>query len=797
MKHKVVFRSSLLSTTIIAIACFGDPPVSVAAEMPVVKEGKAIASPDKRSTPKAVRTAESSEEVSVVGTAHQSSGGGLLALSNSTKSSVTSTRAYILTQPATANPVRLIQLQPGAVAATQDPYGVEPGNLTVRGLNTNQIIFLFDGSPITNDGGFNATEAVDALNLEEVKLSPGSTNFDLPGSNGAAGTISMLLHNPSHQLGGMVNFTYGTNNSRQSFVRLETGDLGKSGIRGFVSYSNFFGDDWRSPGKIKRQHIDAKFIKDWRNGSETSFSATWTNLNYQLERPPTLAQYAAQGQDFNYDANYSAKDTNYYKFHQNVNDNIFLTLENKIVVSRAITVNFTPYLFYAKGLPGPGASVLSTSSAYYGTQKIQGLQLHTSSGAPTSSTLLYSSVPTKYVRPGVNANVNIDLDNHNRLTLGDWYAFTELSQSGQFNYVDASGSPGSLWGSKGSAVRLPNGQLYATSNVVSRLQTNNIYLGDHANYFGGRLAIEGGLKYEIFRASSFNRLPGATYNVTNNQTAPMPSFGVRYNLDNRSQVFFDAGDNTRTPDPSQITDAISSSTGKKTTTASRDQKIENSIVEELGYRYNDQYLAAQVSLFNYNFTNRQISTVVVQNGTMVTQYINGGGQTSRGVDVSIGSKPWHHLSLFASGEFLQATIDNNIADGADYLATTGRTATGSPKWTGNISLSYDDNHLFGNVQFHYFDSQYSTFTNDERLPSYKTVDMSLGYRLPPVGPVKNPTVQLNMINLANTHYLTGIYANQLTARSAKGIFGSTLAGTLPTYIVGSGFAAMVSVSASL
>ena len=60
--------------------------------------------------------------------------------------------------------------------------------------------------------------------------------------------------------------------------------------------------------------------------------------------------------------------------------------------------------------------------------------------------------------------------------------------------------------------------------------------------------------------------------------------------------------------------------------------------------------------------------------------INAGGQTSRGVDAELGSRPWHHLSPYLSGEYLHATIDNDLAVDGDLLPTRGHIAVRSPAW---------------------------------------------------------------------------------------------------------------------
>ena len=793
------FRVSLLCSTICILAIFSAPVAQRAAAQdiapaPVGEQGHSK-KPEVLAA-KGKETTKAPEEVLVTGSKFPSAGAGLLVMSRALKSSVASTRDYILTQPSTANAERLIELQPGIVVAAQDPYGVEPGNITVRGLNLNEVSWLFEFSPLVNDGTFNSTEAADPLNLEEVRLNPGTANFDVPGSSGAAGSVNIVLHNPSHQAGGLFDFTYGSYNSHQTFLRLDSGDIGSTGLRAFVSYSNFHGDDWRGPGDITRQHVDAKIVKDWGERSQTSLSVTYTKLNYQLERPPTLGQWQASGNKFNYDANFAKGDINYYKLHQNVFDGVFATLNNRFQLTDRVFLDITPYTYFAETVSPAGVD-LSAKSAYSGTQRITGLDLlQTNNGSSPTNDLLYSNTPSHYNRSGVNASVVIDLDSHNKFTIGDWYAFTELHQVGQFNYLDSSGSPESLFGAAESAVKLSNGQIYQFANNLQRIQTNVGYVGDRAQYFDGALALEAGFRFMTYRGQDFNRIPGVPYNVDNNQTEPMPSIGARYDLDKHSQIFFDAGDNARTPDPSEMAASVSATTGKVSAVAGRDIKIENSIVEELGYRYDDRYLAAQATFFNYNFTNRQVSTAVTQNGALVTQYINAGGQTSRGLDVSIGSKPLYHFSLFASGEYLHATIDNNLESNGGYLPTAGKIATGSPTWTGNVALNYDDGLFFGNIQARYVDSQYSTFTNDQKMPSYATADMSLGRRLPSIGFVKVPTIKLNILNLANTQYLTGIYATQFNATTTRATNGKSISGTQPTYIVGAGIAAVVSISAS-
>jgi iron complex outermembrane receptor protein len=85
--------------------------------------------------------------------------------------------------------------------------------------------------------------------------------------------------------------------------------------------------------------------------------------------------------------------------------------------------------------------------------------------------------------------------------------------------------------------------------------------------------------------------------------------------------------------------------------------------------------------------------------------------------------------------------------------------------------------------------------NDEKLPSFETYDMSLGYRFHNFGPVKHPQLQLNLVNLDDHKFLTGINSTQFNARTVRGVYGTSIAGSAPSYLVGGGFAAIFAVSA--
>lgn len=86
--------------------------------------------------------------------------------------------------------------------------------------------------------------------------------------------------------------------------------------------------------------------------------------------------------------------------------------------------------------------------------------------------------------------------------------------------------------------------------------------------------------------------------------------------------------------------------------------------------------------------------------------------------------------------------------------------------------------------------------NDASIDPYVQADLTAGYRLRNIGPLKNPEIRLNIINLANNHYLSGTYSAKSNAYATTGVRGSTIAaGGAPSYYVSTPFMAMGTVSA--
>lgn len=76
-----------------------------------------------------------------------------------------------------------------------------------------------------------------------------------------------------------------------------------------------------------------------------------------------------------------------------------------------------------------------------------------------------------------------------------------------------------------------------------------------------------------------------------------------------------------------------------------------------------------------------------------------------------------------------------------------------------------------------------------------TADLALGYRFNNIGVLQKPTLRLNLSNLSNQRYLSGINSTAFNAHTTTGLHGTRIKGSSPDYFIGSPFAALASFTA--
>jgi iron complex outermembrane receptor protein len=175
---------------------------------------------------------------------------------------------------------------------------------------------------------------------------------------------------------------------------------------------------------------------------------------------------------------------------------------------------------------------------------------------------------------------------------------------------------------------------------------------------------------------------------------------------------------------------------------------------------------------------------VLVDGNLISSPLSAGGETLYGIAAELSTHSYHGFSLYLSGQYLRSRFDDNIAIGSDFLPTKGKDMVVSPRWSGSAGLRYENGPFFAQLTGKYTGKQYSTFMNDQSMPSSTIFDLSLGYRLPDIGALKSPSIRVNMTNLGNDAYIASVAGFTPNALPTRGINGTTIAGANPIYYVG-------------
>nr|WP_243444346.1 TonB-dependent receptor plug domain-containing protein [Acetobacter persici] len=384
-------------------------------------------------TPRSV-VSSGTEEVGVTGhvsmpngVTNRTPGGGMMPPQTIAKSRSGLTRDYIAKQSPTSNPVALVASLPGVVYAGNDPLGTndDQQGLTVRGLNQQEIGYLFEGIPAAAPVYLlpYTSAAADNENIQSLTLTQGSPDTRSPLYNAVGGELSETMHDPSHHFGGLIDASYGSFSLRRHFIRVDTGDLGKTGVRGFLSFSHREADEWRGVGGTRRYHIDMKLVKDWGADNHAAFIMSYNDAKQYYLRAPTKAQWNQYGVNFNYnDTSWGSSPSSYYKYEENRMKKFILGAPVNLKFDHGLALDVTPYFTYSWGYDN-GGSTLSRDGSFLGPNPAGPLQV-----GGTNSSIVAASIDTyRLAYSGINAALSWT-HGHNTVTGGAWYSYFDQSE---------------------------------------------------------------------------------------------------------------------------------------------------------------------------------------------------------------------------------------------------------------------------------------------------------------------------------------------------------------------------------
>lgn len=697
---------------------------------------------------------------------------------------------FITKQAPTLNAFQLVNLLPGANVSTSDPYGLSASSgITLRGIGQDAIGVLMEGAPQNDIGYFFAypSQFADAENVRQIALSQGAADIHAPVVAAAGGLLSLTLDDPKAEMGGHVNLSVGSYSERRAFARFDTGEIGASGLKAFVSYSNNRADNWRGAGFDKRQHVDGKLLKEWGEGNRASIAFSYNDAITSTYPAPTLADWRAVGRDFNFSERYTEGDTSYWRLYRGPFRNFYVSAPVHLKLGDDVTFDSTAYVQFGHGNSPYGTQLTETGNFLGNEELTQPIALP---GAVDGVATVLGNWTGRQRRFGDVSKVTVRSGAHS-VTVGLWFDYGTDRVTQSYTSIDAQGRPVDPWGYQDKAIRTADGRLLAYENQRTVTVTKGFFAADSIAVTP-KLTIDVGFKGVNLLRNGRNYLPGPQSKVRFEAFAALPRAAVHYQLDDRRQLFANITTNFRTPNEFALYDSYYG--GELVGQGANALKNEYSLSQEIGYRYIGPSLSFSVTGFHYRFRNRQVATVVNSGGALVNSTINAGSQTSYGLDGEIDWRPAQGMSLYLSGEYLHTRLNDDLPVEGTFLPTKGKRAVSAPRFQFGMGTTYDRGRLFGSTALKYVGRQYSTFMNDESIKGYATLDLSIGLHLAGLVDDKPMDLRLNAINVTNPKVLSGVQTIANNARDTVGRNGATITGSAPAYYIGSGRAFVATLS---
>ncbi len=698
-------------------------------------------------------------------------GGGLMSVQTAPKAVSTITRDAIVKAAPGATFVQMIDSIPGVNASTDDFTGLANGNYSIRGFTSDEIGTTVNGAPINDSGNYKvySTEYGDAENYGDITVLQGYPDVDTPIGGAAGGSIAWATIDPSHTAGVDASQTFGSNDYRRTFFRLNTGDTGP--VRSWLSYSDNSADLWRGPGQQKVTKVDGKSV--WTIDDNNSISASF---QYNREFNNTYNSLTKAQAQKNYNQNYDATrlsptDTNFYLLHTNPFRSWLVSLDGEFKLSDNLHLSVVPYVQYGNGGGGGGTTFTEskqTANWYqYTNQDLNG------DGKISGKDLVYSISNTYTMRPGVIAKLNQDFGQDNSLEYGFWWERPRQEQSQGFTPVDPStGVPSDYWGTPPNLIRYPNGAIQQAYNEYTATETRKVFATDTWTP-NDQWTITAGASYLWVQRSGFDYQypnsvrPGYTqYGVADfSQTfhGVSPTAGVKYQLNEQNQFYFGIGRTFRAPINGAVLQNAAAAffPGQINPASTYLNKPEKSTTADLGWRFYNDTFSASVDAYASNLTNKQISGF--DETTFATVYLSLPKVHMRGLNTEASYKITPNWTIYGSYAYTKATLEANLNSLGDGIYNTdGKVLLNTPKNIGYVRLSYDQGPFWASLDEKYRGPIWGDWSNTEKVGGYATLNFSTGWKFPDFSSwFRKPYIKVNVFNLTDRQALTN--ANNISA----------------------------------
>jgi iron complex outermembrane receptor protein len=708
------------------------------------------------------------------------------------------------------SPIRMVSQLPSVDYTSADPYGSYEWavRISMRGFNQNQLGFTLDEIPLGdmsygNWNGLHISRAIMDENIGRIVLSQGTGSLETASNSNLGGTVQFYSADPSDKRSATIDQSFGSFNAFRTVGRYESGLInGKTKF--YIAGVNQFSDKWKGHGDIGQNYwqLNGKIVHYFGNKGVLTAFLDYSNrqeVDYQ-----DLSKVYVQKLGYNFD-NYgnwgqaiqaanacngigsypgavntltSAQDpcdAGYFG-GGGLRKDILGGVNYKMAVTDKITWKST---IYGHGNDGIGLWFTPYTPTY-------------NSSFQAVSPISMRSSEYGIQRGGFLTSISYE-NGRNKLEGGAWFEKENFTLARRF-YPTTLAAPGQ------SLSSFPKDPFFTQWAYDFGINVFQLHLQDSFKITKA-LTLSAGFKtvetYDDGKLDQFSTPiafkptdSAANYaqgSLTSGKPV-LPQFGANWKLDKNSEIYGDAAYNVRAYQAggNGFGNAPWGTTQAGFNSLKSTLKPETSWTEEVGYRFTDQKVAAQVSYYHVNFHDRllalQQGSGIQGNPSLLT---NVGGVTTNGLDVAATVQLGAGFSLYNGATWDRSTYDSNVTTynptpSISYIK--GKVAVDTPEGLWKTQLGYRNKGFYSNIGADYMSKRYYSYDNTGSVDGRFLSDCAAGYKRDELGPLQDLKFQLSVYNLFGEKYYSSIGTNGFPGSDPNGLDDTLQVGSPRTFV---------------
>lgn len=686
-----------------------------------------------------------------------------------------------------ASPLKLVEQLPGVYFAGADPFGTYEyaATLYLRGFNQSQLGYTLDGVPLgdmsySNHNGLHISRAIISENVNTVQLAQGASDVDAASTSNLGGSLRFSGRRAAADFGGDLSLSVGSDDYRRLFARVDTGEIGGSGMAATLSYADSFTQTWKGSGEQLSRQANLRVDRDFGDDHHVAF---WVHGSQRREND-YLEQSREQLDRLGYHWNYLAPD---YALAEQIAD----IANNRDDTGLGIVTNADAGMEYPGNIQSPddsyyqgaglrddligavtwdgqlNAATRFSLTAYGHANKGQGPWFTPYVPSPNAtdplatednSPLSFRGFSYNFTRVGALGGVTADLGTH-KVSAGLWAEINNSKEA--YNYYGLT---------RGQLTRDPlkfqENPFFTDDQYSFETKTVKFHVADLWRV-SEVLTLQYGFKAQSVESRSYKLVdenapvsPGDAGYVSgriSSEDAFLPQAGFVWRVQRDHEIFGAYGESIAAF-AAQVDGIIANGDQAIVDDAIAKVKPERSRTTELGWRYKGQRLDTVLAAYAVRFDNRVLAFYADPTSPILvsdTIFRNVGSVRTVGIEAALNYRVSPSWTASASYTYNDSRYDSDVVEDTGQVSvyTRDKVVAGEPAELVKASLNYDDGARFANVSYAWQGSWYYTYENDNPVKGHDLVDLAAGYRFQE-GSLKGTEITLNLSNLFDRRYIS-------------------------------------------